>query len=428
MTSTEIAQILFLSFGLLLFIGSPIMVALGMATLIVYFVVGLDPTMLIQMAASSLTSFPLMALPCFVLAGALMECAGISRRLVHIAETIVGPIPGGLAVSTALSCVFFGAISGSGPATTAAVGMLMIPAMTRRGYDPAYAAAATATAGGVGIIIPPSIPMVIYGVAGQQSITKMFMGGIIPGILIAVGLSLAHMFISRNLKTGNAKWSLRELGIALKDGFWSVMAPVLILGGIYGGIFTPTEAAVVAIFYTLIVGIFIHREIKIKTFMRTLNTTSWLAGRVLIIVFTAYAFGRLLTEYRIPNEIATWILGYTQNVNLVWAMVIVLLIFLGMFMETLAIILLVTPVLLPVMMAYGVDPIHFGVILVCCCGVGFSTPPMGENMFIASGIADVSLEKISFKALPFVFVNILVIVLLVMFPQIILFLPNLLAG
>ena len=425
LSPTEIAEILFISFSVLLIIGTPIMVALGVAAMISFIAVGTDLNNMIQMAFSSLTSFPLMALPCFVLAGALMECAGVSRRLVHIAENIVGPIPGGLAVSTALSCVFFGAISGSGPATTAAVGMLMIPAMMKRGYSPGYAAAATATAGGVGIVIPPSIPMVIYGVSGQQSITKMFMGGVIPGILIALGLSLVHVVLCRNLQTtGSLPWSLPALWDSIKKGFWSVLAPLIILGGIYAGMFTPTEAAVVAIVYTIIVGVFIHKELKFKAFMASLKTTSWLTGRVLVLVFTAYAFGRILTEYRIPVEIANWILGYTENVNVVWAFVITLLLFLGMFMETLAIILLVTPVLLPVMMAYGVDPIHFGVILVCCCGVGFSSPPLGENLFIASGISQASLEEVALKALPMMAINVMVIVFLVIFPDLVLWLPN----
>lgn len=425
MTSTQVAELLFFVFSLLLILGTPIMVALGVAAMATFVAVGTDLNTMIQMAFSSLTSFPLMALPCFVLAGALMECSGISRRLVHIAENMVGPIPGGLAVSTALSCVLFGAISGSGPATTAAVGMLMIPAMMNRGYDKGYAAACTATAGGVGIVIPPSIPMVIYGVAGQQSISKMFMGGIIPGIMIAVGLSLMHVFMCRNKAyTCGVQWSVAGLGKSIIKGFWSIMAPVIILGGIYAGWFTPTEAAVVAIFYTVGVGVFIHKELTLHGLMHSLKTTSWLTGRVLVIVFTAYAFGRLLTSYRIPIEIANWILGYTHEVYVVWLFVVLLLLFLGMFMETLAIILLVTPVLLPVMQSYGVDPIHFGVILVCCCGVGFSTPPLGENMFIASGISKATLEEVSIKALPFVFINIAVIVLLVIFPDIILWLPN----
>ena len=289
----------------------------------------------------------------------------------------------------------------------------------------AFTGGLSATAGGIGIIIPPSIPMVIYGVSGQQSISKMFMAGIIPGILIAVGLSVMHFFLCRNLKTEGLDWSLKTFIHSLRDGFWSILAPVIILGGIYAGIFTPTEAAVVAIFYTILVGIFIHKELTLKSFMASLKTTSWLTGRVLVLVFTATAFGYLLTSYRIPVEIANWILSFTNNVNLVWFFVVILLLFLGMFMETLAIIMLVTPVLLPIMTAYGVDPIHFGIILICCCGIGFSTPPLGENMFIASGIANISLEEISLKALPLVAINIAVIAILVMFPDIVLFLPNL---
>jgi C4-dicarboxylate transporter DctM subunit len=421
----QMAQILFGVFLLLLVLGVPIMVALGVAAMACFLVTGTDLNTMIQMGASSMTSFPLMALPCFVLAGALMESAGISRRLVHIAENIVGPVPGGLAVSTALACVFFGAISGSGPATTAAVGMLMIPAMMRRGYEPGYAAATTSTAGGIGIVIPPSIPMVIYGVAGQQSIAKMFMAGFIPGVMIAAGLSAVHLFLCRNnTATGGVPWSFSALADSLKKGVWSMLAPLIILGGIYAGLFTPTEAAVVAIFYTLFVGIFIHRELRFKAFMDSLRTTSWLTGRVLVIVFTAIAFGRVLTEYRIPIEIANWILGYTENVYIVWFFVFILLLFLGMFMETLAIILLVTPVLLPVMVAYGVDPIHFGVILICACAVGFSTPPLGENLFIASGISRTSIEEVALRALPMIAVSTLVIVLLIVFPQLVLWLPN----
>ena len=425
LSPANIGFLLFGVFFLLLLIGSPIMVALGVATMACFLMLGIDLSLMIERAFASLTAFPLMALPAFVLAGALMEAAGVSRRLVHIAENIVGPTPGGLAISTTLSCVFFGAISGSGPATTAAVGMLMIPAMTRRGYNVGYAAAATATAGGIGIVIPPSIPMVIYGVSGQQSISKMFMAGVFPGILIAVGLSLMHFFLCRTRQMDGLNWSMKAFLQSLRDGFWSVLAPIIILGGIYAGIFTPTEAAIVAIIYTIIVGLFIHQELTLTSFMSSLRGTSWLTGRVLVLVFTATAFGYLLTSYRIPVEIANWILSFTDNVNLVWFFVVILLLFLGMFMETLAIIMLVTPVLLPIMTAYGVDPIHFGIILICCCGIGFSTPPLGENMFIASGIAKISLEEISYRALPLVAVNLAVIAVLVIFPDIALFLPNL---
>ncbi len=424
MTPLATGGLLFIIFFILLLIGAPIMVGLGMATMACFLLLGIDLSIMVERAFASLTAFPLMALPAFVLAGALMEASGISRRLVNIAENIVGPIPGGLAISTVLSCVFFGAISGSGPATTAAVGMLMIPAMTKRGYDKAYAAAATSTAGGIGIIIPPSIPMVIYGVTGQVSISKMFMAGFIPGIIVAISLCVVHYLRCKNISTAGMTWNAKNLLFSLKDGFWSILAPLIILGGIYAGWFTPTEAAVVAIFYTLLVGLFIHRELKLRSIMASLKTTSWLSGRVLVLVFTATSFGYLMTSYRIPNDIATMVLSLTDNVYVVWVFVVVLLVFLGMFMETLAIIMLVTPVLLPIMTSYGVDPIHFGLVLICCCGIGFSTPPLGENMFIASGISNQSVEAISLKAIPMVISNITAIVVLVIFPDLVLWLPS----
>lgn len=420
------ASILFISFGSLLLLGAPITVALGVAAMAAFWSVGQDLSTLVQVAFSSVNQFPLMALPAFVLSGALMESAGISRRLVRVAESLVGSLDAGLAISTTLACIFFGAISGSGPATTAAVGMLMIPAMIARGYDKGYASAATAASGGVGIIIPPSIPMVIFGVTAQESITEMFIAGVIPGLLIAVGLIIVHLIRCRGKGYGEGmpKLSFPHIVKTLREGFWSIMAPVVILGGIYSGLFTPTESAIVAIFYTLFVGIFIYKELSLKGLMSSLETTSWLTGRVLVIMFTAYSFGRLLVQYRIPDIIAEALLSLTSDVHLIWALIIMFLLFLGMFMETLAIIMLVTPVLLPIMTGLGVDPIHFGMVLVCCCGVGFSTPPLGENMFIASGIGGVSLEEISLKALPFCAVTIGVIFLMAYFPGIVMWLPR----
>lgn len=420
--------LLFSSFGALLLLGAPITLALALSAAVTYMFVGQELTTLVQIAFSSVNSFPIMALPAFVLAGALMECAGISKRIVLVAEHMVGQMSGGLAITTVLACVFFGAISGSGPATTAAVGMLMIPAMTRRGYKLEYAAASAATAGGIGIIIPPSIPMVIYGVTAQESITKMFLGGVIPGLLIAFSLITLHYILCRgkDLAFGLPEFSLRGLARCMRSGIWALMAPVVILGGIYSGMFTPTEAAIVSIFYTLFVGTFIYREMTLTGLLKSLDTTTWITGRVLIILFAAYSFGRLLVQYRIPEIIAEAMLSVSGNPLVIWGMVILFLLFLGMFMETLAIIMLVTPVLLPVMTSLGVDPIHFGVVLVCCCGIGFSTPPLGENLFIASGISGVSLEKLSMAALPFCAINITAIVLLVLFPDLVLWLPHLL--
>jgi len=422
----DASLVLFGVFLLLLVLGVPIVVALGMAALAVYLHTGDDFVSLVLTAWNSVDSFPIMALPAFILAGALMQHAGISRCLVHIAEVSAGSAAGGLGFSAILASIFFGAISGSGPATTAAVGMLMIPAMIDRGYGKGYSAALISSSGGLGVVIPPSIPMVIFGVTASVSISELFLAGVIPGLLLAGGLMLVNYLLCRRRGIASApQTSPGSLRKALKEGVWAILAPVVILGGIYSGLFTPTEAAVVAVFYTLFVGTLIHRELDWKHFLDSLSSTTWLTGRVLIIMFAATAFGRILVENGIPEVIASSLLDLTGSVFLIWVIVILFLIFIGMFMETLATIMIVTPVLLPVMMSLGVDPIHFGLVLVVCCEIGFATPPLGENMFISSSIAKTTIEDISVKALPFVGTSILVAFLLAFFPQLSLWLPSL---
>jgi C4-dicarboxylate transporter, DctM subunit len=421
-----VSSILFGVFILLLLIGAPITVALGMAAMATFSFLGIDLTTLVQVAYNGVNSFPIMAVPSFILAGALMQHSGIARRLVSFAEELAGPMTGGMGASTVLACMFFGAISGSGPATTAGVGMLMIPAMIKQGYDRSYASAVTASAGGLGVVIPPSIPMVIFGVTASESITKLFIAGVIPGICLSVGIILMNYVLCKKngYKSNMHGWSFLSILKKMKEGFWALMAPVVILGGIYSGLFTPTEAAVVSIFYTLFVGLFIYKELRLKYFLKSLDDTTWLSGRVLIIMFTAQAFGRLLVQYRIPYAIADALLSFTGNVVIIWLLVIVFLLILGMFMETLATIMLVTPVLLPIMTHLGVDPIHFGIVLVCCCEVGFETPPLGENLFIASGIGGTTIEEISLRALPFTFVEVVTILFVAFVPFLSLWLPG----
>lgn len=440
-----VVELLFGGFFVLLLLGTPISVALGGAAMATYMALDKDPVALVQIAFTSVGSFPLMALPAFILAGALMEAAGISKRLVDVAETLAGPITGGLGAATVLACLFFGAISGSGPATTAAVGMLMIPAMVNRGYERAYASAVTAASGGLGIIIPPSIPMVIFGIAalglapppeaiekyGQfasLSIPKLFVAGVIPGLVMAASLLVMNYLISK--KSGyrgmTEKWSYGDIGAALRRGVWSLFAPVIILGGIYTGLFTPTESAIVAIFYTLFVGVFLHRELTFKALLGALRTTTWITGRVLLILFTATAFGRLLVETRIPAIVADSLLGVTSNIYLIWTLIIAFLLFVGMFMETLAAIMILVPVLLPVMYVMGADPTHVGIVVICALSIGFQTPPLGENLFVASGIGGETVEKIIVRVLPFVLVSTIAVFLIAFFPKLSLWLPGML--
>ncbi|GGK71909.1 TRAP transporter large permease [Amphritea balenae] len=443
MAESSIVLILFGSFLVLLVMGAPVTVALGVAALSSFLYLDQNPIKFVQIAFTSVGSFPLMALPAFILAGALMEAAGISKRLVTLAESFAGPVTGGISAATVLACMFFGAISGSGPATTAAVGMLMIPAMVKRGYDKGYASAITASSGGLGIVIPPSIPMVIFGISAiglsvppeaiaehgefqSVSITKMFIAGVLPGLVISISLmTLNYIRCKRLGYAGTAEgWDIKHIAESFRTGFWSVMAPLVILGGIYSGFFTPTESAIVAIFYTLFVGVFIHRELSWKDLFRSLETTTWLSGRVLLILFTATVFGRLLVENQIPAIVAESMLSLTDNIYLIWFLIIIFLLFVGMFMETLAAIMILTPVLLPVTYNLGIDPVHFGIVMVCSLSIGFATPPLGENLFVASGISNISLEEVTVKALPFAFVSAAAVFIIAFFPEIALFLPR----
>ena len=438
-----IIEILFGTFAVLLLLGAPISVGLGVSALATMWYLGDNPIKMVQMAWSSVGSFPLMALPSFILAGALMEAAGISRRLITVAESLAGPFTGGISAATIIACVFFGAISGSGPATTAAVGMLMIPAMARAGYAKSYGAAVTASAGGLGIVIPPSIPMVIFGISamGLQappdavakfgqfqtvSISKLFIAGFLPGFVMAASLLVVNYFRSRaaGYHGGTEPLSAAKIGTALYKGFWSVLAPLVILGGIYAGFFTPTEAAIVAIFYTLFVGIVIYREVNLREIVNALEATTWLTGRVLLVLFTATIFGRILVENQIPAHLAASVLSLTTSKIAIWAIMIVFLLLVGMFMETLAAIMILVPVMLPVAYSVGIDPIHFGIVMICTLSVGFITPPLGENLFIASGISKLDYEVIAAKAIPFMLALSCAIALIAAVPDIALWLPR----
>jgi C4-dicarboxylate transporter DctM subunit len=415
------------SFILLLLLGVPVAVSLGIATLFALLLTGIPIVMLAQTVFAAADSFPLIAIPLFILAGSLMETGGLSRRLIVVFTSLTGHIPGGLAIVTILACMFFAAISGSGPATTAAIGTIMIPAMVRRNYDRNFAGAAAASGGTLGILIPPSIPMIIYGISAEQSIAKLFTAGFIPGILVGAVLALTAYVLSRQRGyLGSAdSFSGKNFLLSLWRGKWSLAAPVIILGGIYAGVVTPTESAVIAVVYGFLVGFFIYGELTLSETIRALKFSATTSGVVLFIMGTATAFGQLMTRYHIPDKVAEAIASISSSPFIILMLINALLIFVGMWMDTLAQIILLTPLLLPVVMKVGVDPIHFGILFVINCEIGFLTPPVGVNLFVSMGVTGTSLEAISRAALPFVVSLILAVTLLTLFPQVSLFLPRL---
>lgn len=422
-----VSLVLFGSFAILLILTVPIGISLGIASLIAIVYSGSLPTeFLMKELVNSIDSFPLMAVPFFILAGEIMGKGGISERLFNVANAVVGNKTGGFAIATIITCMFFAAISGSGPATVAAIGSIMIPSMVKQGYDLKFATAVVAAAGSIGVIIPPSIPMVIYGVTGNASIGDLFIAGIIPGVLIGLALSIwAYLYSKKKgFKGSDEPTSLKNIVKATWEAKWALLVPVIILGGIYGGFFTPTEAAVIAVVYGLIAGMFIYREIKIKMLPKVFSDSALMTATILIIVGTATAFGRLLTLEQIPNQIADAMLTISESPTVIILLITVFLLFVGCFMDTLAAIIILTPILLPVATQIGYDPVHFGIIMVVNLAIGFITPPLGVNLFVASGISGLSIESLSRAIIPFFLAMLITLTLIIFIPQISLMLVN----
>lgn len=410
---------LFTSFALLLTFAVPIGIALGLSVMIALLVDGAMPLeFLMKELTTSVNSFPLLAIPFFILAGEIMGRGGISRRLINVAESLVGSVVGGTALTAIVTCMFFAAISGSGPATVAAVGGIMIPAMVSKGYDRKFATAVVASAGSIGVIIPPSIPMVMYGVTGSVSIGDMFIAGILPGILVGIGLMIyAYYFSKKNGYLGNGKKiSIINILKEIWNAKWSLLIPVIILGGIYGGVFTPTEAAAVAVFIGFIIGVFFYRELKLKELSDIFIESALMTATILIIVGTATAFGKLLAMEQIPNKIAESFLSISSNPTVVILLIILLLLIVGCFMDTIAAIIILTPILLPVAKLVGFDPIHFGIIMIVALAIGFITPPVGVNLFVGAGISGLSLEALSKAILPFIVAMVIVLLIIMFIP------------
>ena len=425
-----VVALLFGSFALLLILRVPIGISLGMSSLITIFASGVvQPTYLAQGLVTGADSFSLMAVPFFVLAGELMATGGISRRLLNIADAFLGRKYGGLALVTVVACMFFAAISGSGPATVAAIGGLTIPSMLKQGYDRPFAGAISAAAGSIGVIIPPSIPMVMYCVATGVSVGAMFMGGVIPGILIGVSLCVYSSLYSKKHKYINAEaapFSWGNVGRSLVDGIWALLVPVIIVGGIYGGIFTPTEAAAVAVAYGLIVGLFVYRDLKAKDLYRIFGSAALTTATIMVILGTATTFGRILTLERIPTMIADFFESVAKGPVMLMILINILLLIVGCFMETNAAIIILAPIFLPIVESMGINPVHFGIVMVVNLAIGFVTPPLGVNLFVACNVANAKLEEICKGILPILGVMILDLLLITYIEPLATFLPALL--
>jgi len=421
--------IIAICFVVLTIMGIPLFVAVGLTTALAIYIIDIPYTLLAQTGYGSLTPFPLLTIPLFVLAGRLMEVGGMAKRMIGIATNLVGAYRGSMGLVTVFACMLFAALSGSGPATTAAIGSVTVPAMKREGYDVPFAASITASAGALGSLIPPSNLLIIYGLVSETSIPRLFLAGLLPGFMVTGLLMITTYIIARRRGYGGNgdPFSWGPFLKAAWDGKWSIGAPVIILGGIYGGAFTPTEAAGVAVFYSLFVGVFIYRELTLKKIVNALRFTALLTG-ILILLTPTLAFGQLTAFYDVPSAVQEGITALTTNKYLVLLLIGIFYIFIGTFMESLAQIVLFTAVFLPLALSLGVDPVMFGIFTVITCEIGFLTPPLGANLTVAARISGISIERISVAVLPFIVAYIVGMLILIAFPDIATILPNWLYG
>jgi len=405
----------------------PIGFALGIAALVSLVVSGTMPiSMIPQRMVAGANSFPLLAIPFFMLAGAIMERGGVSKRIVNLASTLVGHISGGLAAVSIVACTFFAAISGSTPATAAAVGGLTIPEMEKRGYDRSYASAVVASASCLGVIIPPSITMVIFGIVANVSVGQLLIGGIIPGLFLSFLLICVNLVRSRQLGyPTEEKRTWKERWHTFSDAVWGLMMPIIILGGIMTGIFTPTESAAIAVVYGLLVSFLIYKELKLKDLVPIFYKASLNSAMIMLLIAAASPFGWVMTIQQVPQIASRAMLGISSNPHVIYMLMLVIYLILGTFMETGAIILLVVPIFAPIASQIGIDLVQFGVVTVIALAIGMATPPVGIALFATCGIADITIGQITRKILPFLLILIVGLFILAYVPILSTFLPGL---
>jgi C4-dicarboxylate transporter DctM subunit len=426
-----ITGVLFGIFFLLLFLSVPVGVALGASTFITSYIFEGQESLIDLASAvfSKLDKYALMAIPMFILAGNLLSKGSSAKRIVDFAKTFVGHLPGGLPIAAIFASIIFAAVSGSSPATVAAIGSIMFGAITAAGYPKSYAIGSITASGSLGILIPPSIVMIIYGVIAEVSIGKLFIAGIIPGLLIGFMLMAVTYIGAKRLgfkKTAPAP--LSEKWKKFKESFWALMTIVIIIGGIYGGVFTPTEAAAVSAVWALFIAIFIYKDIKIKDFKNVFLESAKTSAMIMFIIANASVFAYFLTLENIPQMLSDFVVQMHLNKTMFLIAVNILLLIAGNFMEPSSIIMIMVPLLLPVATMLGIDPIHFGVISTINMELGMLTPPVGLNLFVASGITGLSIKEVVKAVMPWFFVIFVGLLLITYIPQISLWLPNLMMG
>ena len=384
--------------------------------------------MLPQAMVSTIDSFPLMAIPFFMLIGTLMAKTGLSKEIIGVAEAVTGAAPGGLGSAAIVACMIFASISGSGPAVVAALGSILVPAMLDRGYGAAYSGALCAAGATIGPVIPPSIPMIVYGVTGGVSVIAMFTGGFIPGIMMGMMLIGTNYIISKRRgyvgkpREGDWKWVMRQCWKAK----WALGLPFIVLGGIYGGIFTPTEAAVIGCVYSFLVGRIVYHSLNAKEYTEALVEAALMSAVIMFILGGATTFGRILTMERIPQQLGEALLSMTTSPVLIMALIMFILLIGGMFLDTISNIVLFTPLFLPIVKSLGYDPVYFGVLMTINLCIGFITPPVGINLYVAQSLTRAPFELIIKESLPLVLTLLVCLTIVMLFPEIVLFLPRLL--
>lgn len=415
-------------FLLLAAIGVPLSLALvaGTAAPLLLFTTT-DTQLIIQRFFNTVNQYSLLAIPLFVLSGAFLDKGGVSKRLVRFANSLVGWMPGGLAIVAFVASALFGAISGSALATVAAIGAIVVPSMVEEGYPVPFSLATVASAGWLGIIIPPSIPMVLYGIAGNVSIGDLFLAGVIPGIILMFGMSCYAFYYGLRHMPNRKKFSPGEVWHSFKDAIWAIGMPIIILGGIYGGIFTPTESAAVACLYGFIIGIFVYRELNWKLIKQILRSSVITSSFIMFICAAATGYGYVMTMEMIPTKVANFIISIASGKLSFLALVTVLLLLVGTFMDTAPAMMILAPILVPILATYDISPVAFGIIMTINLGIGQITPPVGMNLYVAASIKKVSVGTVINKHL-FIYMGIAFLILCAFMaaPGVILFLPEML--